>query len=67
VSADPNTRRLMERIDLLERANNAQLATIEAYRRRNVALTRENRAYAALMGKLNLRASSGPEIEREGQ
>jgi len=64
---DPNTRRLMERLDLQESQITRQAEHAIRDKRIIAALTRENRAYAALMGKLDLRASSGPEIEREGQ
>ena len=55
MSADPNTRRLMDRIDLLERANNVQFETIEKYRGQIVALTRDNNAYRALVGELSIK------------
>jgi len=55
VSADPNTRRLIDRIDLLERANNVQFETIEKYRGQIVALTRDNNAYRALVGELSIK------------
>jgi len=55
VSTDPNTRRLMDRIDLLERANNVQFETIEKYRGQIVALTRDNNAYRALVGELSIK------------
>ena len=55
MTPDPNTRRLMDRIDLLERANNVQFETIEKYRGQIVALTRDNNAYAALVGELSIK------------
>lgn len=55
MSTDPNTRRLMDRIDLLERANNVQFETIEKYRGQIVALTRDNNAYRALVGELSIK------------
>ena len=54
---DINTRRLLDRIDLLERANAQQLIQIETYRRKNVRLTRENSKYAAEVGKMSLPAT----------
>jgi hypothetical protein len=64
MTPDPNTRRLMDRIDLLERANNVQLATIEKYRGQNVGLTRDNNAYAALVGELSIKPRGGAKIKR---
>ena len=64
MSTDPNTRRLMDRIDLLERANNAQFETIEKYRGQNVALTRDNNAYRALVGELSINPRGGAKIKR---
>ena len=55
MSTDSNTRRLMDRIDLLERANNVQFETIEKYRGQIVALTRDNNAYRALVGELSIK------------
>ena len=55
MNIDPNTRRLMDRIDLLERANNVQFETIEKYRGQIVALTRDNNAYRALVGELSIK------------
>ena len=64
MSTDPNTRRLMDRIDLLERANNVQFETIEKYRGQIVALTRDNNAYAALVGELSINPRGGAKIKR---
>ena len=64
MTPDPNTRRLMDRIDLLERANNVQLSTIETYRGQNVALTRDNNAYRALVGELSIKPRGGAKIKR---
>ena len=58
---DVNTRRLMDKIDMLERANEMQRLTIETYRGRNVALTRENNAYAGQLGKMRTHAAQQAE------
>jgi hypothetical protein len=63
VSTDPNTRRLMDRIDLLERVNNAQCETISAYRHRNYAQGIELDAYRALVGELSIKPRGGAKIK----
>ena len=67
MSADPNIRKLLEQIDMLSRANDAQCETIIRYSRRNAACDRELKAYRAMVGKLDVQASGGPHIKREGR
>lgn len=64
---DINTRRLRDRIDLLERANAQQLIQIETYRRRNTALERITEQLRALVGNTIARTPHGAEIKRERQ
>ena len=63
MNIDPNTRRLMDRIDLLERANNAQCETISAYRHRNYAQGIELDAYRAIVGELSINPRGGAKIK----
>ncbi len=67
MSIDPNTARLLDKIELLTRANDAQLETIQKYRRRNCALQRENDAYRAMVSKAGTQATRPQEIEQEGR
>ena len=46
---DPNTRRLLDKIDMLERQVGTQSQIIDSYRRKNARLTRKNEDLAALV------------------
>ena len=59
--SDPNTRRLLDKIDMLERQVSTQSITIDDYRRKNVRLTRENIAFEAHLGKLSTHAAKQAE------
>ena len=63
---DPQTARLLEKIDLLERANQCQLDTLERYRRKNAALQRENAALKSVVDQAGIKAPQRANIEREG-
>ena len=54
---DMNTRRMMERIDLQESQITRQAEHATRDKRKIEALTRENNAYRALVGKLQLQAA----------
>lgn len=54
---DLNTRRLHDRINLLEGQVSTQSQIIDSYRRKNTRLQRENTAYAAQVGRIGLQAT----------
>lgn len=61
MSTDPNTRRLHDKIEMLERINETQRAQVELYRGRNASLEREVQAARKLIGRMGEQAAQAQE------
>ena len=57
MSTDHNTRRLLDELELLRRANDVQLQTFDKYRKRNAALQRRVDRLEAMVGKVGIQST----------